>query len=152
MIFPDSDITAVDPLLDKYEKDLPLFSKTDYPNVQFIQSPIEKFVPAKKFDYVFCMNAINHVSDITKGFEVLADCCAEKGKIIVTIDAHNNALMKAIFRIGPGDVLHPHQYDVQEYTAFLERVGFKVIKSINLEPGHIFDLCLLVAERTTITT
>lgn len=149
IIFPQNDITAVDPLLDKYEADLPLFSKVDYPNVAFIQSPIEQFVPAKKFDYVFCMNAINHVSNIAKGFEVLASCGAEKGKIIVTIDAHNNTFMKAIFRIGPGDVLHPHQYDLQEYTGFLEQVGYKVIKTICQSRGFVFSHYILIAEPNT---
>ncbi len=144
---PNNTITAVDPLLDKYENDLSVFTPANYPNVRFIKSTIEAYQPEQQFDYVFCMNAINHVSDIAKGFEVLAAACAAKGKMIVSIDAHKNSFLKAIFRIGPGDVLHPHQYSMEEYIAFLKRVGFKVVKTINLEPGYVFDLCLLVAER-----
>ena len=144
---PNNMITAVDPLLDKYEHGLSVFSPANYPNVRFIKAAIEVYQPEQQFDYVFCMNAINHVSDIARGFGVLAVACAPNGKMIISIDAHKNSLMKAIFRIGPGDVLHPHQYSMEEYTSFLQQVGFKVIKSIILEPGHVFDLCLLVAER-----
>lgn len=147
IIFPDHKITAVDPLLDKYEKSLPIFSKADYPNVKFVCSSIEDFSTPETFDFVFCMNAINHVKDIQKGYNTLAALGAEHGKIVVTIDAHNNSLMKAIFRIGPGDILHPHQYDLKEYINFLEQSGYKVTKSICLDKAWIFNHYILVAER-----
>ena len=149
IVFPNNKIVAVDPLLDKYEADLSVFSRSSYPNVTFVQSPVERFIPPQQFDYVFCMNAINHVADIQKGFEILAGCCSDAGKMIVTIDAHNNSFMKAIFRIGPGDILHPHQYDLAEYSRFVEHAGFKVLKTICMEKGYIFSHYLLVAERST---
>ncbi|NDC41437.1 MAG: methyltransferase domain-containing protein, partial [Chitinophagia bacterium] len=110
MMFPNNVVTAVDPLLNDYERDLDVFSQSLYPNVNFVTATIEDYTSNKTYDKVFCMNAINHVSDIEAGFRKLAELCAPRGKIIVTIDAHNNSLMKGIFRIGPGDVLHPHQY------------------------------------------
>ncbi len=146
-VFPNGQVTAVDPLLDQYEKTLPLFKKSDYPGVVFVTSPIETYNTTQTYDYVFCMNAINHVKDIKAGYAKLASLCNKNGKIIVTIDAHNNNLMKAIFRIGPGDILHPHQYNMEEYTNFLDHEGFKVIKTVCLDKGMVFNHYLLVAER-----
>ena len=147
IMFPDAGVVAVDPLLDKYEETLPLFSRADYPGVHFITSPMETFTTTDRFDYVFCMNAINHVNDIQAGFTKLASLANDKGTIIVSIDAHKDQLMKGIFRIGPGDILHPHQYDMEEYKAFLVKEGFKVVKAILLEPGKVFDHYILIAQR-----
>ncbi len=147
ILFPDSNMTAVDPLLDKYEQNLPVFSRKAYPGVRFVCSPIEAYTTSETFDYVFCMNAINHVADIRKGFATLARLGGPKAKLIVTIDAHTMGWMKAVFRIGPGDILHPHQYDKEEYIAFIEDEGYKVTATICLEKGMVFDHYLLVAER-----
>jgi len=91
------------------------------------------------------MNAINHVADIKAGFRSLAKLVAPHGRMIITIDAHKNRLMKAVFRIGPGDILHPHQYDLAEYIGFIEREGLKVVQSVCLETGRIFDHYMLIA-------
>lgn len=147
IMFPDMGVVAVDPLLDKYEEQLPLFSKADYPGVRFVTSPIETYSTEDRFDYVFCMNAINHVNDIQAGFNKLAALANDNGTIIVSIDAHNNQLMKGIFRIGPGDVLHPHQYDMEEYKAFLVKEGFEIVKTILLDKGMVFNHYILIAQR-----
>src|SRR5579862_9273180 len=44
--------TAVDPLIDEYEKQTDFFKKSDYPNTTFIKSTIEEFNPTQKFDLV----------------------------------------------------------------------------------------------------
>lgn len=145
LVFPDNPFTAVDPLLDQYEQQLEIFSKGSYPNTRFITSAIESFDTKEKFDYVFCMNAINHVSDIAAGFRKLTSLCKPNGKVIVTIDAHNHSWLKAIFRIGPGDVLHPHQYDKAEYIRFLTDNGFKVVQEVTTHRHFIFNHYMLVA-------
>ena len=147
IVFRGNNITAVDPLIEQYEAKLEVFSRADYPNVKFICSSIEDYEPVENYDYVFCMNAINHVADIRHGYAQLAKIAGSTGKIVVTIDAHNYSFMKAIFRIGWGDILHPHQYDMSEYTGFLAQQGFKVCKTIRLEKGLIFNHYLQVAER-----
>src|SRR5579863_2049095 len=76
----DYKVTAVDPLMDEYEKQISFFRKEDYPNATFVCCAMEDFgsqgsaVLGSKvqstevekssetgFDVVFCMNAINHV-------------------------------------------------------------------------------------------
>jgi len=147
IMYGDRPVVAVDPLLDKYEATLPMFDKADYPNVQFITAPIESFATHATFDYVFCMNAINHVSDIRAGFKKLADLAGQHGTIIVSIDTHNHQFLKQIFRMSPGDILHPHQYDLAEYKAFLQDLGFNITKTIFLSKGTIFNHYILIGKR-----
>lgn len=147
IVYPDNPITAVDPLIDKYESEVPVFAKADYPNVTFVRSAIEEYVPNRTYDHIFCMNAINHVSDIQAGFEKLGQLAHKGSNIIVTIDAHNNSLMKAIFRIGPGDVLHPHQYDKKEYTDFVANLGCEILDTICLKKESVFSHYVIVARK-----
>jgi 2-polyprenyl-3-methyl-5-hydroxy-6-metoxy-1,4-benzoquinol methylase len=143
----DNKVTAVDPLLDEYEKQTQFFNPSDYPNVSFVQNTIEEFHSQTKYDLVCCMNAINHVHDIEKGFEQLRMLCSENGTIIVSIDAHNFPFFKYLFRLIPGDILHPHQYDLKEYQGFLERDGWKNSKPVLLKHEFFFDHYLLVAKK-----
>lgn len=147
IVLNEQKVTAVDPLLDKYEQDLEVFNRAAYPNATFVVSPIESYEDTRQYQYVFCMNAINHVSDIEAGFKKLVSLAQPGGYIIVTIDAHNRGWLKSIFRIGPGDVLHPHQYDDAEYTNMLEAPGCKVLSSVLLGEAYIFNHYMLIARK-----
>lgn len=143
---PDNKVTAVDPLIDAYETQTPFFKKNDYPHVSFVQSTIENFKATQQYDFVFCLNAINHVHDIEKGFEKLKAVCAPGGTLVVSIDAHNYTFFKYLFRLIPGDVLHPHQYDLEEYKAFIEKRGMRIVKTELLKQDGLFNHYLLVAD------
>jgi 2-polyprenyl-6-hydroxyphenyl methylase/3-demethylubiquinone-9 3-methyltransferase len=157
---PQNKVTAVDPLLNEYEKHIPLFKKSEYPNVQFVECTIEDFnqnVIARneervtkqaptQFDFVFCMNAINHVHDINKAIDKLKEVCVENGTVVVTIDAHNYSFFKYLFRLIPGDALHPHQYNLEEYEFFLEKRGFKILKTELLKQEFLFGHWVIVAK------
>lgn len=138
-------VTAVDPLLDEYENETPFFKRSDYPNVEFVTSTLEGFTPNKKFDAVFCLNAINHVSDIERAYDVLTTCANSNGKVVMSIDAHNHAFFKHLFRLIPGDVLHPHQYNLREYELFLEKRGWKILKTVLLKREFFFSHYLICA-------
>jgi SAM-dependent methyltransferase len=141
----ENKVTAVDPLINEYESQTPFFSKSDYPNVAFVKSAIEEFESNGKFDLVFCMNCINHVHDIEKGFEKLKEVSAHNGTLVLSIDAHNFSFFKHLFRLIPGDILHPHQYDLTEYKSFLEKQGFKILKNELLKKEFFFNHYLVVA-------
>lgn len=147
MVFPDNAVTAVDPLLDDYEKHTTFFRKSDYPNVSFITAGIEDFEPAQKYDLVFCMNAINHVLDMNKAFSKLKSVCKDEGTIVLSIDSHNHSFFKHLFRCIPGDVLHPHQYDLKEYTALLASDGWRVKDTMLLKREFFFNHYVLVASK-----
>ena len=145
---PQNKITAVDPLLSEYETRTHFFSPVDYPNVKFEKSTIENYdAGGTNYDFVFCMNAINHVHDIGLGFKKLRSLCADNGAIIVSIDAHNYPFFKHLFRLIPGDVLHPHQYNMEEYTTLLNCEGWHASAPVLLKREFFFNHYLLVAKK-----
>jgi 2-polyprenyl-6-hydroxyphenyl methylase/3-demethylubiquinone-9 3-methyltransferase len=94
---------------------------------------------------IFCINAINHVYDIEKGFDRLSELCSVNGTIILTVDAHNFAIFKYCARMIPIDILHPHQYDLKEYKSHLETRNFKIRHVQQLKKGFFFNHYLIVA-------
>lgn len=140
-------VDAVDPLVDEYEKNLKHFKKVNYPFAHFHSLPFEDFETEKKYDAVFCMNAINHVSDLEKSFDKLISPIKKDGLLIITIDAHNFSLFKHIFRLLPGDILHPHQYDIKEYEQFLIDRGCEIVKRVKLKKEFFFDHYLIVGRK-----
>lgn len=145
MVFKNAKLTAVDPLLDKYDSNLSHFKKSMYPNVDFCPISIENFNPDKKFDYVFCLNAINHVADLKVSFDKMVDCLSPKGILVVSIDAHNSSLLKQVFRLFPGDILHPHQYDLKEYAEMITQRNCTITQTLLFKRETIFNYYILVA-------
>lgn len=138
-------VTAVDPLMSAYLQNG--FLKPElYPQTKFLNSRLEDFSSRQKFDVVFCMNCINHVTDIEAAYDVLKDCLTEKGKLVMTVDAHNYNFFKHLFRLIPGDVLHPHQYDLTEYCLFLKERGLNIALADRIKKEFFFDHYLIVAE------
>lgn len=146
-IFTNYEVTAVDPLLDKYEQDLSVFNKADYPNVDFVTSGIERFEIENPFDLVCCLNAINHVSDLKLSFKKLSEATKANGYCLLSIDAHNHQFLKHLFRTIPGDALHPHQYDLAEYEQMMVDVGFEIVKTELYKRHPIFNYYLLLAKK-----
>lgn len=145
--FKEFKVTAVDPLLDSYERDLKVFEKSDYPHTRFVTSSIEDFEANEAFDLVCCLNAINHVSDLDRAFSKLSDFTKEGGYCALSIDAHNHSFLKHLFRAIPGDALHPHQYDLKEYEEMMSNAGFKLIRTELYKKHPIFNYYLLLGKK-----
>lgn len=145
-IFEKQKVAALDPLLDRYESELAHFRRSDYPNVQFFSERLEDFhLPdAARFDFVFCLNAINHVADLSAAFDNLVRLTAPGGVLAVSVDAHRCGLLQKIFQWFPGDVLHPHQFDLREYSSMLASRGCVVERVVLVKRELIFDYFLLV--------
>jgi 2-polyprenyl-6-hydroxyphenyl methylase/3-demethylubiquinone-9 3-methyltransferase len=141
-------VVALDPLLDRYESDLQHFSRADYPTVQFAHQQLEDWDATQQFDYVFCLNAINHVADLDRCMDLLCDTAASN--LIVSIDAHNYPLFKKLFRLAPSDILHPHQYDLAEYQAMLTARGFDITETICMKKEFFFDYYVLVTSKRKV--
>jgi 2-polyprenyl-6-hydroxyphenyl methylase/3-demethylubiquinone-9 3-methyltransferase len=149
---------ALDSLLERYEISFPHFRRSDYPQVRFFSQALETFgstidsvgvtvshPDTYSYDIVFCLNALNHVADLPRCLDRLAALTKPGGTLAVSIDAHNYAWLKRLFRLAPADILHPHQYDLEEYQAMLTIRGFQIEKSVLIKKGAIFNYCLLVA-------
>jgi 2-polyprenyl-6-hydroxyphenyl methylase/3-demethylubiquinone-9 3-methyltransferase len=150
---PGNRVVAVDPLLDRYTAGISFFRASDFPNTEFITSTIEAFDnKGELFDVVFCMNAINHVHDIHGAFRKLHGLCKAEGAVVVSIDAHNHSFFKHLFRLIPGDILHPHQYDLEEYKKLLAVNDWKITSTELIKHEFFFDHYMLVAKQLPIPT
>jgi 2-polyprenyl-3-methyl-5-hydroxy-6-metoxy-1,4-benzoquinol methylase len=149
IIFEKNKVIALDPLLEEYEKKLPHFKKSDYPNVEFLTQPLEDFSPEKQgtADVVFCINAINHVKDLSHSFDILVDSVSPNGDLVVSIDVHNYSFFKYLFRYFGFDALHPHQYDLGEYEQMLTSRNCKIINKICYKKEFFFDYYVLVLKK-----
>ena len=145
MALQDHPTDAMDPLMDEYEKNIEHFNPSLYPNTTFHNAALEVFAPGKKYDKIFCINAINHVANLGDSFDKLKTLTKAKGQLILSIDAHNYQGLKHIFRLLPGDILHPHQYDVEEYKQMLIDRNYEINQVVLYKKEFIFDYYVLVA-------
>ncbi len=146
-ILKTQDVEALDPLLLAYERSLPHFQRARYPGVRFFDCPLEQFSPEKQYDIVFCLNAINHVDNLSACADRLASLVKPGGELALSIDAHCIPLLKRLFRLLPVDILHPHQYDVAEYEDMVTARGFKIDRRVLLKKGFVFDYYVIVASK-----
>jgi 2-polyprenyl-6-hydroxyphenyl methylase/3-demethylubiquinone-9 3-methyltransferase len=144
-LFPNHEVTAVEPLLGYYQRQLPGFKKENYTNVAFHPLPFESFNFEQDFDKVFCLNVINHVSAIDVCFKKLQKAVGKSGKLFLTVDAHNFLIPKFLFRLAPLDILHPHQLDLKGYQWKMRKAGFVIEQVIILKKGFLFNYYLIVA-------
>ncbi len=147
IVLKEQAVVALDPLLPQYEASLPLFSPAHYPGVRFLPIRLEDFRPGPAYETVFCLNAINHVSQLGRSMDALAQCLRPGGRLLLSVDAHNYWLLKKIFQFLPGDILHPHQHSLAEYCRMLESRGLKIERTTRMKKGLIFDYHLLLARK-----
>lgn len=147
MILENHHVDAVDPLLDQYATQLTHFSQDKYPWVHFHTSGIENYPEHHRYDVTFCLNAINHVADWEKGLDKLSVVTKPEGTFVLGIDVHRHRLLKFLFRYLPGDVLHPHQHDREDYRLALAYRGWKVERQLTWKKGLIFDYWLVVCQK-----
>jgi 2-polyprenyl-6-hydroxyphenyl methylase/3-demethylubiquinone-9 3-methyltransferase len=143
MILDKCQVDAIDPLLETYRQ-MPHFSAEQYPHVQFEDRTLELVEDTAAYDWIFCMNAINHVRDIDFSMQLLTAALKPGGVLVITIDAHNYGMLKHLFRLVPGDVLHPHQYDLDEYHSLATKYGLQYKAHRLLKSESIFNhyLCI----------
>lgn len=147
MLFSGYRVDAVDPLLKDYEAKLDHFQPAEYPWTTFHPVALERYQREQPYDKVFCLNAINHVEDLGESFDRLVAMTKPGGTLVVSIDAHNHQWLKKIFRLLPGDILHPHQYDLTEYEAMLTSRGCVIDNTLLVDEARIFNYYVLVARR-----
>ena len=141
-VLAKASVTAVDPLLSGYD-DLPHFSRTAYPNVHWVDAALEDFADAGVYDYVFCLNVLNHVRDLGAVLHVLAKALRPGGTLVLSVDAHRHAWLKPVFEAVPGDVLHPHQLTLGEYEAACRAAGLRLERKQLYDTPALFDYWVL---------
>lgn len=139
---PECRVTAIDPLIEEYAR-LLHFNPQDYPNVQFQAIAIEDLQACAAYQHIFCLNAINHVADLELALSKLQLALRPDGCCWLSVDAHRSKLAQKIFTALPGDILHPHQYTLDQYQELTKRAGFRIERQWRLKPGKLFDCHLL---------
>lgn len=140
-------VDAVDPLLNSYKENISIFSPSDYEWVTFVNQDLENWSPDKKYDVIFCLNAINHVENIYVAYRNLYAALKPGGILVISTDAHRWNMLKWVFNLLPGDVLHPQQYNLDDYRLMLNRVHFTIHGEVCLHKGMIFSHYVQVAKK-----
>lgn len=131
-------VTAVDPLLNTY-RPLPHFQPEAFPGVDFRQMLLERMNEVAAYDQIFCLNVINHVSDMPLVLRQLRRALKPGGLCWISVDAHHYPFLQPVFAAIPGDILHPHQYTRQQYEELAGTAGFRLLDKQLLKPGGLFD-------------
>ncbi len=140
-------VTALDPLLDRYEEDLPVFNRADYPEVRFLTQPLEQSIHESPFAAIYCFNAINHVADWEAALDALTSVAAPGCRMILTSDVHRHRWLLPVFRLLPGDALHPQQHPASDYRAALTIRGWTIEQERILRTEAIFNYVGWVVSR-----
>lgn len=151
-ILPNQNITAIDPLIEFYENNLPGFQRDQFPKVHFQALMLEQLQEVSVYDLVFCLNAINHVADLNLAMQRLARCLKSEGLMVISIDVHRFKFLKFVFRLLPGDALHPQQDDLQDYLSLLQKYGLEIQKKLVLKKGWIFNYVAIKAKKNGSST
>lgn len=146
-ILQDQKVDAIDPLLLAYEEKLPDFRRDQFPYVHFQPLMLEQMEQQEVYDRVFCLNAINHVADLEKAARCLVQSLKPEGTLLISIDVHRFAGLKFIFRMIPGDVLHPQQDSLADYVRLLEKLGLTIEKTLVLKQGWVFNYVVIKAKK-----
>ncbi|MBV9986401.1 MAG: methyltransferase domain-containing protein [Chitinophagaceae bacterium] len=146
IIFGQNQVVAVDPLLDKYRQ-LPHFDPGQYPNTSFRAIPIEQIDELAGYDVIFCLNAINHVKDISLCYRKLSQALKPGGTLVISTDAHKHNFLRKLFRLIPGDMLHPVQQNIDEYLALLSDQKLELVANILYKKERIFDYYISIARK-----
>ncbi len=146
-VFPHHSVTAIDPLLNNYQQKIAMFQPSHFPHTQFINTSIETLSLSKTFSHIFCMNALNHVNNISNALSRLIDHLQSPGYLIISIDCHNYNWVKLLFRMIPADILHPHQYSLYEYKSLFNTNNLKIKKLQCIRSHFLFNHYLFVLQK-----
>lgn len=147
IILESMKVIALDPLIEKYEM-LEVFDKNLYPHVSFINTSIEHFDIEMQYDYIFCLNAINHVADLEKSVSKLSVLLKSGGTLVLSTDVHRHRFLKPIFRLIPGDILHPQQHSLKDYRKMLKERNLEILDEILIKRTAIFDYYAIVLKKS----
>lgn len=137
---------GVDPLMGYYQKEFKnLFNQ--YHHTQFIQSPLETFIPTSESQLVFCLNAINHVQDIDACMMQVKVSGTSNALYIISSDLHRHHWAKKLLQWLPFDMLHPKQMDKRDFEYLIKRHGFAIIRKYTLDSKFLFDYDVYVLRR-----
>ncbi len=146
IVLQNHTVTALDPLMDTYMAEGHL-DITKFEKISFEQGTIEKWNSNIQFDFIFCINAINHVADLDTALLQLNKWLKPEGLLFISTDLHKKKFLKKIFQLIPGDILHPHQFDYHDYQMKFAKANWKNIGEKRLNSESIFEYWLFTLKK-----
>lgn len=139
-IFEELKIESVDSLALQYEK-----RGLKMHRQGILNATIENFSSHENFDFVFCVNAINHVDDLAAALRNLRKL-SSGAKLVISTDLHLFKPIKRLFSLLQWDVLHPQQITKNEFINLLNKCEFSIQKEKVLKSGWVFCYTVFIAE------
>ncbi|MEM1217618.1 MAG: methyltransferase domain-containing protein [Bacteroidota bacterium] len=152
MIMEQYQVTAIDPLLEQYQEQIEHFRPASFPWVDYRMQRLEELDAPATFDWIFCLNVINHVADLDRSIQQLWSSLRPGGTMVVSVDAHRYPWFKALLRALPTDILHPHQYDLEEYQKMLSPSDGRLIASYLYKAERWFNYHILLIKKSSNAT
>lgn len=139
MVLKNQKVTALDPLLSKYEATT-FFDLNNYPWVKFENAQIENLKSKDEFDGAFCLNAINHVQDLQIALQTIENSLKPGGWLVLSSDVHKRHWTRKLFKkISWIDPLHPQQDHAQDYEMSFQKLNLAVESSFRHSENFLFE-------------
>ncbi len=136
LLFPDKpDFVTLDPLNEEYER----LASHLFHKQTVIASPLETFAPARRFDYVFAINCIDHSDDIEQFVARLAALCQEDGTAVLAVNCHQNRWSQWSWQRFQAilEPHHPYHFTEADYAALLA-TRFDIAHVVDIEEDVIW--------------
>ncbi|CCO23206.1 methyltransferase domain-containing protein [Maridesulfovibrio hydrothermalis] len=117
--------------------------KDDYPNVKFIHSFFEDYIPETKFDQILCSFVLEHVADPVQILKNMKQWIHKDSLVHILVPSANSVhrqhavkmnLQKNTFDLGPADktVHHRRVYTLEHITKDITAAGYTITKKEGL--------------------
>lgn len=142
-------VKAIDPLWNSYAEQLSVAQKVSANGHQFQQLLLEDLNETEVYNYVFCLNVINHVSDWEKATQNLWNALKPGGTLILSSDVHRFPWLRFPFRLMQWDILHPQQHSLDDYIHLFQRTmpDYKMKIQLKHSSKGVFDYYIFVLEK-----
>ncbi|MFZ2153289.1 MAG: methyltransferase domain-containing protein [Microgenomates group bacterium] len=131
------EVVGIDGSKDKINKARKL---NHHPNIKYILTMIDNYLPSRNFDTIVCTNVLEHMPDPATFLNKIKSWLVEGGRLIVTVPnarAFHKLLgvkmgvTNDLFKLTEADVGKGHfiVFDRKILEDFIVRSGFKIIKS-----------------------
>lgn len=147
IILPKENLTILDPLLSVYRRKYSNLMEPFVSQVQAICLPLEEWNPSEHYDHIFCFNVINHTARLELCIDTLIKAMNSGARLYLSVDCHRFRVLNWLFRLLPGDLLHPQQLSVQAYLERFCNAGLKLLHTECIRREPIFDYQLFIFEK-----
>ena len=99
-------------------------------NIKGLSIPLEEFNEDVKFDVIFCLNMLDHVSNYKPIIKKMDMILKEEGYLNLRIDLHTNSITKWIKNFFQPEPPHPHHFmkkDILKLFSKYKLVRYKVV-------------------------